>query len=246
MLVVNTGTNTADNVAPSVLTQSGSGSATLLSGPSPASAPIGASSQASFTWVYITLTTGSITFSGTASGTDAVDGVNTTSLLVSSNPFTCATATITVTTTTTVTNTATVTITSTSTTGFTRTGTQTPTVVVTQTPNATVAPTGVTIGPVKPYPNPLNPKLWPLKIAVYITPSDIDSITLKIYTAAYRLIRQQVFEGAEAQEIAVSGILQYDSSNLIDLSDGSYYYVVIAEKGRVKVRSKVDKIIILK
>src|SRR5208283_3270655 len=158
-----------------------------------------------------------IAFSDTASGTDAVDGMTDTSAPATSNTFLCSAATM----------------------------TQTPTTIPTAT--VTVAPTGaLTVGPPKPFPNPLNPTLWPLRIAVNITPSDIDSITLKIYTAAYRLIREQVFEGTDAQAIAVTGILQYGKNDLSDLSEGSYYYVVIAEKGGVKVRSKIDKIIILK
>jgi hypothetical protein len=199
-------------------------------------------SQASFTWIYGVTICGSITFSGTASGTDAADGVIMTSAPVSSNEFTCATTTITVTETKTAT--ATETETTTATTGVVPTSTPRPEVTATSTP----ASTGVlTIGPVKPYPNPINPLAVPyLKIAVDITPTDIDSITLKIYTVAYRLIREQVFEGTEAQEIAVEGILQYNSSNLIGFSDGTYYFVVIAEKGGVKVRSKTDTIIILK
>jgi hypothetical protein len=140
------------------------------------------------------------------------------------------------------------------------TGTNTPTVSVkltetntpvqpglTATNTLTVAPTGVlTIGPVKPYPNPINPIIIPvLRIAVNIT-GDADRITLKIYTCAYRLIMEQVFEGADAQQIVEDGIIQYNSDNLKDLSAGTYYYVIIAENGTSKVRSKVDKIIILK
>src|SRR5208337_1838053 len=106
---------------------------------------------------------------------------------------------------------------------------QMPTVAVTMTPEATVEPTGVVIGPIMPYPNPLNPIIWPLKIAVQITPSDIDSITLKIYTMAYRLIKEQIFEGTEVQKIGDGVILTYDGDNLRDLSEGAYYYVVIAE-----------------
>ena len=117
---------------------------------------------------------------------------------------------------------------------------------ITQTPTPVAAGT-LTIGPVKPYPNPINPLITPyLKIAVNITPVDIDSITLKIYTVSYRLIREETFEGTEAEEIAESGILEYDSSNLADLSDGTYYFVVIVEKDGVKVTSKIDAIIILK
>jgi len=86
----------------------------------------------------------------------------------------------------------------------------------------------------------------PLKIAVSITPGNIDSVTLKIYTAGYRLIRQQVFEGTDAQAIADNGFLQYDYSNLIDLSEGLYYYFITAGKGGVTARSRTGTLIILK
>jgi hypothetical protein len=221
MQVKNNGTNTANNVLPAALVLSGSGSASLVSAPN--STPVGAGAQASFTWVYTVISAPgtTIAFNDTVSGTDAVDGVIDTSTQATSNTFLCSAATM----------------------------TQTPTVTVTPTYTATAFEvTGpVKVGPPKPGPNPFNPILGnPLRVWVNITPSDIDSITLKIYTAAYRLIREQVFDGTEAQEIAMSGILQYDSSNLVDLSEGAYYYVVIAEKGGVKVRSKIDKIIILK
>ena len=117
---------------------------------------------------------------------------------------------------------------------------------ITQTPT-TVATGALTIGPVKPYPNPINPFITQyLKIAVDITPTDIDSITLKIYTVSYRLIREEIFEGTAAQVIAESGILEYNSSNLEELSDGTYYFVVIVKKGGETAVSKIDTIIILK
>jgi len=126
------------------------------------------------------------------------------------------------------------------------TSTLTPTPAITSSPTA--VPAGaLTIGPVKPYPNPINPAIAPvLKIAVNITPDDIDSITLKIYTVSYRLIREEVFDGEDAQETAASGILEYDSSNLEGLSGGTYYFVVIVKKGRETAVSKIDTIIILK
>jgi len=351
MLVVNTGTNTADNVAPSALSQAGAGAATLVSGPSPASATIAPQGgSASFTWVYDIVIANNITFSGTASGTDAVDGVNITSASTSSNTFTCATSTVTLTPAITNTVTATPTVaanlsinsitispssaesgqditvvmqvqntgkgaadnvapstlvltsggggsatlvsgpspanyaaigvgaqasftwvykvtsatgtiafngtvsgtdavdgvTMTSASGTSNTFTcsaPTPTPAITAT--ATVGTTGpIKILPPKPYPNPLNPILWPLRIAVNITPSNIDSMTVKIYTAAYRLIMQKVFEEPEIENGVAT--LTFNINDLSGLSEGAYYYVVIAEQGGVKVRSKVDKIIILK
>jgi chitinase len=123
--------------------------------------------------------------------------------------------------------------------------TLTPTPVITSSPTAATT-SALTIGPIKPYPNPINPIIWPLKIVVNITPNDIDRITLKIYTVAYRLIREEIFEGTEMKQIDGGVILTCDSSELIDLSNGTYYYLVIAEKDGAKVRSKADTIIILK
>ncbi len=255
MQVVNTGLNTAFNVVPSGLSQSGGGAAILASGPNPVSTAIAGSSQASFTWVYTVAICSNITFNGTASGMDAVDGATMTSVEVSSNSFTCTTATVTMTNTVTmietvtVTNTVTVAVTATATmttitiatTGVTDTSTPTPVVA------ATMEQTGtLTIGNIKPYPNPINPVIESLKIAVNVMPNDIDKITLRIYTVAYRLIREKTIDGTEMEKVGDGIILQYDRSNFIDFSAGTYYYVVIAEKGGLKARSKVDKIIILK
>ncbi len=185
---------------------------------------------------------GNITFSGTVSGADAVDGVSMTSSQVSTNLFTCATVTMTVTPTWTLT--ATPTLTATQTVFLSTTSTQTMTTTCTPTP----LPGKLAIGPVKPYPNPYNPGTGlPLKIAVNVTTGDIDNMTLKIYTASYRLVKEQVFRGADIQEVSDGlVVLQYDSTNLAVLSSGTYYYIVMAEKGGTKVKSKSDAIIILK
>ncbi len=131
MQVINTGTNTANNVVPSSLSQSGGGAAVIVSGVSPASTPIAAGSGASFTWVYNIVICNNMTFSGTASGTDAVNGAVMTSASASSNLFTCATTTAT--STNTPVDTATMAITQSATTTFTPELTQLETATITQT-----------------------------------------------------------------------------------------------------------------
>ncbi len=219
MQVQNTGANTANNVAPSslVLTSGGGGSATLVSGPSPANATMAKNAQASFTWVYtVSSTTGTVTFNATVSGTDSVDGVTVTSASAMSNACSCSSAT------------------------------KTPTPALsTATMTPIAVPTGVlTVGTVLPYPNPINPTVWPLNIRVNVTTDNIDSMKVKIYTTAYRLIMQKEFDGPSVENGVAT--LTFDIKDLYNLSEGAYYYVVIAEKGGVTVRSKVDKIIILK
>jgi len=118
--------------------------------------------------------------------------------------------------------------------------------IITLTP--TPAGTGtLSIGPVKPYPNPYNPGWgFPLKIWLNITTEDVDGITIKIYTVAYRLVKEKQFDGSDAQQVAQDGIIRFESGELQELSPGTYYYVVTASKGGVKARTSIDKIIILK
>ncbi|MGA3060664.1 MAG: hypothetical protein ABSD92_09880 [Candidatus Bathyarchaeia archaeon] len=75
MTVHNSGTASANAVAPSSLTLGGTGSATYVSGPSPASATIsGSGGSQNFVWTYTAATAGTVTFQGSASGTDQYSG----------------------------------------------------------------------------------------------------------------------------------------------------------------------------
>ena len=90
MNVQNTGGTQANNVTPSALTvnTTGTASATLLSGPNPASANIPASGSQNFTWTYIAnsgANGGTISFTGNASGTDAGTGNPVSSSVTTSN-----------------------------------------------------------------------------------------------------------------------------------------------------------------
>ncbi|HEY8207443.1 MAG TPA: hypothetical protein VIG99_08185, partial [Myxococcaceae bacterium] len=72
MQVQNTGEATANAVTPSSLVLTGAGNATLVSGPSPASAAtLAGGSSTTFTWQYTASAPGALTFSGSASGADA-------------------------------------------------------------------------------------------------------------------------------------------------------------------------------
>lgn len=76
LVVTNSGDSAANAVAPSSIAVGGtSGAATLSSGPVPASASVPGHGSATFAYGYRAVTAGAaVTFTGAASGTDAVDG----------------------------------------------------------------------------------------------------------------------------------------------------------------------------
>jgi len=202
------------------------------------------------TWTYTPSFTATATFTGTPTATATCSFTATLSVTLTATPTVSPSSTLTFTATSSITITVTPTFTITV-----LSATPTPTAslpAVTFTPvpptcTPTVPENLSKIGPLKPYPNPFNPGInTVLKIALGETIGSADSITLKIYTTAFRLVREKIFIGADAAQIAESGILQYDSSNIRELSAGTYYYIVLAEKGGIKVKSSVDKIIILK
>jgi hypothetical protein len=85
-----------------------------------------------------------------------------------------------------------------------------------------------------------------LYIAFDAAQKDSDRIRLKIYTVALRLVKVVDFTGAEAQSIFSRGNLQCAPRQLAELANGSYYYIIIAEKSGKQVRSKAQALIILK
>ena len=91
MTVTNTGQAIANVVAPSALTMSGSGSATLLSSPSPASTTIPGGSTATFTWIYSAASSGTVIWTGHATGSDANSGALISSPDSASNTVTIST-----------------------------------------------------------------------------------------------------------------------------------------------------------
>jgi len=140
---------------------------------------------------------------------------------------------------------------------FTTVITAIPTVSSSQLPTATITGTSTqqiiisptaTQGPYKkpkPYPNPINPYRDPyLKIA-YDLDKDTDSVTIKIYTVAYRLIMEYTFDKTGVQQILQQGI-ECPTGQLRNLSNGSYFYVIITKSGNKYTNSAVDKFIIIK
>ncbi|MBF5042035.1 hypothetical protein FGE12_06485 [Aggregicoccus sp. 17bor-14] len=99
LTVRNDGGTAANAVAPSALQPGGTATATRVSGPAPTSATLPAGASQDFTWRYTATTEGSLSLSGSASGTDANSGgpvtaasTATTSLIrrateVASDPF---------------------------------------------------------------------------------------------------------------------------------------------------------------
>jgi hypothetical protein len=222
MLVQNTGTNDADNVAPSALAQAGGGAATLLlsgSWPNPANATIAGGGSQAFTWVYTVAICNNITFSGTASGTDSVSGLGVASAPASSNLFTCSTATMTVTVTQTATETTTLTVTATPT--FTETptmGPPQPTSTATQIPVVTQTPS---TSCVFAYPNPVK-----ASGELYIhycnsqQPAEIDAVIYAI-------------NGDKAAEITETSVFNNVISVQLNkkLAPGVYFYKLTVKYG---------------
>jgi len=89
--VTNVGLNPALNVTPSTLGLSGTGSASLLSGPAPASlAALLPGESASFSWTYRADTAGQVRWTGFVSGTDSQTGQGVQSPPTTSNTVTIA------------------------------------------------------------------------------------------------------------------------------------------------------------
>jgi len=135
--------------------------------------------------------------------------------------------------------------------------TATTTILNSQLPTATITVTSTqqviitftaTPGPYKkpkPYPNPINPNRDPyLKIA-YDLDRNTDSLTIKIYTVAYRLVMEYTFDKIGVQQILQQGI-ECPTDRLKNLSNGTYYYVIITKSGNNQSRSTVDKFILIK
>ncbi|HPD19024.1 MAG TPA: hypothetical protein PLF61_05110, partial [Candidatus Goldiibacteriota bacterium] len=79
MSVTNTGTTAANNVAPKALLIDGAANVNHISGPLPATVPsLSGGAATRFTWTYQALTSGNVTFTGSASGIDSVNGMPVT------------------------------------------------------------------------------------------------------------------------------------------------------------------------
>jgi len=167
------------------------------------------------------------------------------------------TFTVTSTSTRTVTPTPTFTATVTFTFTFTRTGTPTITLTITPTsqntntftPTPTKVPDTQAINNVVPYPNPAVPGAGTvISFDFVLNRLDYESIGIKIYTAAYRLIRDTSFQKGD-MHILNDRTLRYDTAPYLSkLSNGVYFYYLYAKakNGTEVTRSKIDKIIIIR
>ena len=99
-----------------------------------------------------------------------------------------------------------------------------------------------------PYPNPFNPSISGAiaKFGFEITQRNINSLSLRIYTSGYRLVKEVVLTDAALQTVINRRYIEYAAEDLMSLANGTYYYLIIAEKDGEQVRSKIDKLIILK
>jgi hypothetical protein len=86
MTVTNNGQSAANSVAPPMaLNLIGDGGAVRINGPAPAAAVIAGNSSAAFTWTYSAAGSGSVIFSGNASGIDSSTGAAVSSIVTNSN-----------------------------------------------------------------------------------------------------------------------------------------------------------------
>jgi non-lysosomal glucosylceramidase len=129
---------------------------------------------------------------------------------------------------------------------FTYTATETP--VFTATPTYTKVPADKQeITEVLPYPNPFNPSRYNyVRISFKIAQPDTERLSLRIYSSSYRLIREVSYERDALTQIVNRGYIQYESKHLETLSNGTYYFVLLAGEQGDETRSRVQKIIIIK
>jgi hypothetical protein len=76
--------------------------------------------------------------------------------------------------------------------------------------------------------------------------NDSETIELKIYSSSQRLIRLIKKSGTEAAAIMSASRFNVNSSDLLGLSNGTYYYVITASKPGDTARSRIDKFIIIR
>jgi len=94
------------------------------------------------------------------------------------------------------------------------------------------------------YPHPFNPESDILKMNISFKLSkSTQSVKIRIYSAAFRLISEAEISANCTPGINTGSI---NRGKLKNLSAGTYYFVLIADDGEGEVKSKVDKMIIMK
>jgi len=150
----------------------------------------------------------------------------------------------TVTTTNTITETPTPSLTITLTGTITLTYTATPYFSPTITPTICACPAAMPPGitNVKIWPNPYNPDTGNFKIS-YVLGQDTDEVDIKIYTAAFRLVKTAIVSGPDTYGDKSA---QLDFSDFENFASGTYYYVLISRQSGKLVKSKANLIVIIR
>ena len=235
LTVTNNGTSDLTTVWPTGMTIGGTANIQGATSPAtPVSLAMG--SSVSFTWTYDVLG------AGTASFTVAGHSDQATAPPITSSNVDCPAPTPTntpVIPTATFTRTVTPTVTRTST-PVAPTATFTPTVEAT---SGTEQITGLV-----PYPNPF---IDNGKNTLYIDfnisqTTGVSEIGIRIYTQAYRRILAVSYTGNDAVNVMAQRKIAITGDSLSNLANGTYYYYVYVVQNGKEVRSKVDKVIILR
>jgi len=94
------------------------------------------------------------------------------------------------------------------------------------------------------YPHPYNPDSDVLKLNISFKLSkSAKSVKIRIYSAAFRLISEAEISANCTPGMNTGSI---NRGKLKNLSTGTYYFVLVSEDNGTEVRSKVDKLIIMK
>jgi len=133
---------------------------------------------------------------------------------------------------------------------FTFTNTPTETTTVSQQPTITVTPVQnieQEITDMKSYPNPVNPDRDTIfRIGFKIEQKNINKLTINIYTAGFRFIKEITIKNADALSAANNGFISVDINELKPLANGTYYYYIKAFKDENVCKSVIDKMIVLR
>jgi hypothetical protein len=116
--------------------------------------------------------------------------------------------------------------------------------IFTPTPTVVISQAFLAVKDVQIYPNPVNPdKGGQFDVAYYIT-QDVNSVCLKAYSNAFRLVKTIVLSGYDTAGPKIKPVY---SRNLYDCAGGSYFYYIEASgAGGWHARSRVNVMIIMK